>query len=126
MSIVFYHNEGQRMLAIESKEREEYHSGRSVVTEIMPFSEFYLAEDYHQKYYLSQDPGLMQEFSAIYPDVSDFIDSTAVARVNGYVGGYGTPETLEKELSSLGLSEAGKMRLLEIADRGLVSGCAVS
>jgi len=47
-----------------------------------------------------------------------------VARVKGYVGGYGTPETLEEELSSLGLSEAGKMRLLEIADRGLVPGCA--
>ena len=53
------------------------------------------------------------------------IESTAVARLNGYVGGYGTPETLEKELNSLGLSEAGQMRLLEIADRGLAPGCAV-
>jgi len=106
MSIVFYHNEEQRRLAIESKEREESGSGLSIVTEIIPFSEFYMAEDYHQKY-------------------SDFIESTAVARLNGYVGGYGTPETLEKELNSLGLSEAGQMRLLEIADRGLAPGCAV-
>ena len=125
MSIVFYHNEEQRRLAIESKECEESRSGLSVITEIIPFSEFYLAEDYHQKYYLRQEAGLLKEFRAIYPEIEDFISSTAVARVNGYVGGYGTPETLEKEPKSLGLSEAGNMRLLEIADRGLVPGCAV-
>ncbi|MFC1956340.1 hypothetical protein ACFLWZ_07515 [Chloroflexota bacterium] len=51
--------------------------------------------------------------------------STAVTRVNGYVGGYGTLETFEEELSGLGLSEAGENRLLEIADRGLISGCAI-
>ena len=125
MSIVFYHNEEQRRLAIESKEREESGSGFSIVTEIIPYSEFYLAEDYHQKYYLRQESSLIQELSTIYPDISDFIESTAVTRLNGYVGGYGTPETLEKELNSLGLSEASQMRLLEIADRGLVPGCAV-
>jgi len=126
MSIVFYNNQEQRVLAEKSKEREEYHLGRSVVTEIIPFSEFFLAEDYHQKYYLRQEPSLVQEFSAMYPDIGDFIDSTAVARANGYVGGYGTIETLGEDISSLGLSEAGEMRLLEIADRGLVPGCAVS
>jgi peptide-methionine (S)-S-oxide reductase len=125
MSIVFYHNEEQRRLAIESKEREESRSGVGIVTEILPFSEFYLAEDYHQKYYLRQESSLIQELSTIYPDISDFIDSSAVARLNGYVGGYGIPETLEKELNSLGLSETGKKRLLEIADRSLVPGCAV-
>ena len=125
MSIVFYHNEEQRRLAIESKERQEYGSGLSIVTEIIPFSEFYLAEDYHQKYYLRQESSLIQELSTIYPDISDFIGSTAVARLNGYVGGYGTPETLEKELNSLGLSEAGQMRLLAIANRGLIPGCGV-
>ena len=125
MSIVFYHTEEQRRLAIESKEREESRLGRSIVTEIIPFSDFYLAEDYHQKYYLRQEPGLFQELSAIYPDISDFIESTAVARLNGYVGGYGTQETFEEELSSLGLSEAGRNRLLDIANRGLVPGCVV-
>jgi peptide-methionine (S)-S-oxide reductase len=125
MSIIFYHNEEQRQIAVASKEREAARLGRNIVTEIVPFSEFYLAEDYHQKYYLRQEPLLFQELSAIYPNTSDFTNSTAVARLNGYVGGYGTPETLEKELDSLGLSEAGKMRLLEIAGRGLAAGCAV-
>ncbi len=126
MSIVFYHNDEQRRLAIETKEREEGKSGNRIVTEIVTFSEFYLAEDYHQKYYLTSEPDLLGDLRAIYPNIHDFISSTAAARVNGYVGGYGTLETLEQELDSLGLSEAGRNKLLDIANRGLVSGCPVS
>ncbi|MFC1970628.1 hypothetical protein ACFLV0_01645 [Chloroflexota bacterium] len=48
-----------------------------------------------------------------------------MARLNGYLGGYGTLETFEKELNDLGLSETGKEKLLAIAERGLVPGCAV-
>jgi len=125
MSIIFYHNEEQRTLAIESKQRQEEKLGHTIVTEIIPFAEFYLAEDYHQKYYLTSESDLVNELRDIYPDIHDFIASTAVARLNGYVGGYGTQETLEENLDSLGLSEAGRIRLLEIAERGLVAGCTV-
>jgi peptide-methionine (S)-S-oxide reductase len=123
MSIIFYHNDEQRRLATESQERVEAALGKKVVTVITPFSAFYQAEDYHQKYYLRQDPVLMQDLRAIYPDAQDFTDSTAAARLNGYVGGYGDPETLEAELSSYGLSEAGQTRLLELVTRGLAPGC---
>ena len=125
MSIVFYHDEEQRRLAIESKEGKESTSRISIVTEIVPFSQFYLAEDYHQKYYLRHESDLFQQMYAFYPDMSDFINSTAVARLNGYIGGYGTEETFEEDIGNLGLSEKGKKVLLEIADRGLVPGCAV-
>ncbi len=125
MSIIFYHSEEQKRLAIETKESEEARLGKHIFTEIVPFSEFYLAEDYHQKYYLRQEPALMVEFSAIYPATEDFIASTAVARVNGYVGGYGELATLEERLGLLGLSEAGIKRLLEIAARGLEPVCTL-
>jgi peptide-methionine (S)-S-oxide reductase len=122
---VFYHSEEQKRLAIESKEHEEIRLGSRIVTEIIPFSEFYLAEDYHQKYYLRQEPELMKDLNSIYPAAEHFISSTIVARLNGYVGGYGTLEILQEELSNFGISETGRNRLLEIAKRGLVPGCAI-
>ena len=123
MSMVFYHSEEQKRLAIDMKESEEARLGRGIFTEIVPFSEFYLAEDYHQKYYLRQEPALMKDLSAVYPNNEDFVASTAVARVNGYAGGYGESATLEEELSTLGLSESGRNRLLEISARGLEKVC---
>jgi len=50
---IFYHNQRQKELAEESKRRLE-ESGRydkPIVTEILPYQEFYPAEDYHQDYY---------------------------------------------------------------------------
>jgi len=124
-SIIFYQNEEQKALAEESKTELEARLSHTVYTAIVPFSKFYLAEDYHQKYYLRQDSRLSRDFAAIYPDVNDFINSTAAARVNGYVGGYGDAETLQSEIDSFGLSEAGRQRLLEIAGRGLKQSCPV-
>ncbi len=52
-SAVFYHNEEEKKQAEESK-AELVKSGRfkkPVVTEIIPFTKFYRAEDYHQDYY---------------------------------------------------------------------------
>ena len=52
-SAIFYHNEEQRSLAIGSKEAVQI-SGKfkkPIVTEIMPASTFYRAEEYHQQYF---------------------------------------------------------------------------
>ncbi len=122
-SIIFYHNEVQKELAVKSYEREILRDEGTVATEIVPFSAFYPAEDYHQKYYLQGKPELMKDFKAIYPSFKDFVSSTAAARINGYVGGYGEQEVLDREIDSYGLSDSGKERLLEIAGKGLIPGC---
>jgi peptide methionine sulfoxide reductase msrA/msrB len=52
-SAIFYHDDEQKRQAEESK-RELDASGRfskPIVTEIVPFTEFYRAEEYHQDYY---------------------------------------------------------------------------
>jgi methionine-S-sulfoxide reductase len=51
---IFYHNEEQRRLALESRNRlqESRKFGKPIVTEIRPATEFYSAEDYHQDYYI--------------------------------------------------------------------------
>jgi peptide-methionine (S)-S-oxide reductase len=104
-------------MAEASKARQEAELGRTIYTEIIPFSEFYLAEDYHQKYYLRQERALAREFQRIYPDLEDFVNSTAVTRANGYVAGNGSLDQLQAELDNLGLSPQAKQTLLDIASR---------
>lgn len=51
-SAIFYHNDAQKKLAEEGiravEESGEY--GGKVVTELLPYTEFWMAEDYHQDY----------------------------------------------------------------------------
>ena len=111
MSIILYHNEGQRMQAEASLERQSVRRGYQLATEVAAASEFYLAEFYHQKYYMRQVSELMGEYSRIYPDEGDFISSAAVSRVNGYLGGHGGAERLLLEIGDLGLSASGQEKL---------------
>jgi peptide-methionine (S)-S-oxide reductase len=85
-----------------------------VYTEILPAGAFYLAEGYHQKYYLRQMPDLLAEFSAIYPTSRELAGSTAAARVNGYLAGYGTLAEIRAELDNLGLSPTARRRLMDL------------
>lgn len=116
-SAIFYHNDKQRKLALETQAFEENQRNQKIQTEILPFSNFYLAEDYHQKYGLRGNRELMIEFKAMYPKDIDFVNSTAAARVNGYISGHGTPGQIDATVASLGLSPAGRERLLAIFKR---------
>ena len=51
-SAIFYHNPEQKKLAIASKEKLQKSGkySKPIVTEILPASEFYKAEEYHQQY----------------------------------------------------------------------------
>jgi len=112
---LFFHNEEQKGLTLESRDREADRINGKIRTDILPASEFYPAEDYHQKYYLRQDFVLGNEFRIMFPFEKDLVNSTAAARVNGYIGGYGTSAELREDLGRLGLSEAGRKRLLDRA-----------
>lgn len=117
MSIIFYHNEEQKKAALALKEREEKKRKTKVFTEILPYARFYLAEAYHQKYYLRNSKEIGREYTAVYPVDKDFVGSTAVARVNGYIAGYGNLSSLEEEIGLFGLSPEGAARLRETVKR---------
>ncbi len=120
-SIIFYHNEEQKKLAVETKQQEQQKKGKNIYTEVIPFSVFYLAEADHQKSYLRLFPEILMEYERIYPDLNNLINSTAVTKVNGFLGGYGTIEDLEKQLDSFGLSPPIAKLLLQLGKSGLPS-----
>ena len=55
----------------------------------------------------------MKRCAASTPDEQDFVNSTAAARLNGYLAGYGTEANFQAELPELGLSQAGQALLQE-------------
>jgi peptide-methionine (S)-S-oxide reductase len=54
-SVIFYHNEEQKNLAEEYKKKLDASGAfeSPIVTQIVPFTEFYRAEEHHQNYYAS-------------------------------------------------------------------------
>lgn len=117
-AVFFFHNDEQKRLTYASKERLAARLSGTIQTAIEPVSQFYRAEAYHQKFHLRRHIGLMEAFKELYPGDDDaIVDATAAARLNGYLGGYGSPSTLLVELDSLDLPEVGRQKLLEIGRR---------
>jgi peptide-methionine (S)-S-oxide reductase len=110
---VFYLNDEQRKAAETTRAAVAARIGVPVQTDIEPQRQFYPAEDYHQKYYLRSNGTFLREFKRIYADEKQLAASTAVARVNGYLGCYGDKLEIEQELGRLGLSHAAQQRLAE-------------
>lgn len=50
-TVIFYHDEAQKKAAEDSKAKIEKDKGKKVATQILPYKNFYAAEDYHQDYY---------------------------------------------------------------------------
>jgi peptide-methionine (S)-S-oxide reductase len=126
MSVIFFHDDEQKGLAIESRDREAARAKNRIVTEIRSAGEFFRAEGYHQKFRLQSEREILREFTAIYPSERDFVDSTAVARVNGYLDGYGTLAELQAELPGLGLSTQASERLAGlVSKRPGRAGCMI-
>jgi len=112
-SAVFYRTDDERRLAEESKSAIEGVLG-GVRTAIEPLDRFYRAEDYHQKYRLRSSRTIMSAFRRLFPDDRDFVDSTAAARVNGWLDGCGDADGIERDLPRLGLGEEALAELREL------------
>jgi hypothetical protein len=64
-----------------------------VYTDVEPFETLYLAPHEHQKYYLRGDADLVSRFDDVYSP-AQFVNSTAAARFNAVVGGYGSADSV--------------------------------
>jgi peptide-methionine (S)-S-oxide reductase len=61
MSIILYHDDNQKELALKTKKDWEDMLDGEIQTEMVPYSVFYNAEDYHQKYYLRWYPNVVEK-----------------------------------------------------------------
>jgi methionine-S-sulfoxide reductase len=124
-AVVLYQDDTQRDAAQRSKEALMA-AGLAVATVIVPLTTFYLAETYHQKYILQNTP-LMADIKSIYPDEQDWLNSTAAARLNGYLGGYGRADAFDHDIRHLGLSADGERFLRQrVAGRMKPLTCPLS
>lgn len=112
--MILYHNENQRKLALEVKEKVENERGQKLYTDISKFEKFYLGEMYHQKYYLRLVKDIYNDLRKNYNDSISFINCNKVAKINGYIKGNGTMEKLLKEIHEYNLNDKSIKRLLEI------------
>jgi len=102
MSAIFYHDQNQKTSAEETLQEEQKRYRTKIETQIQPAETFYDAEDYHQKYFFRSYPEL---FKSVGVDGQALKDSTVAAKLNGYVGGFGSLEQFEKESKNFGLNE---------------------
>ena len=102
-SIVFYHNEKQKEIYEDYKEKIT--DNRTIYTELKPYEKFYYAEYYHQKYRLQAYSILMKEIRKYYEKDMNFINSTLAARLNYFVGSRQGKKLFEKEKEFYGLDQ---------------------
>jgi len=95
MSAIFYHSLEQKKLAEASRNEEQKKHSSSITTVIEPAGDFYLAEDYHQKWELRQNRNLMKHFKKL--SIAEFIASPLATRLNAFVAGYCKKEDIPKE-----------------------------
>jgi peptide-methionine (S)-S-oxide reductase len=55
-SVIFFHDAEQERAALRSKEEAQKYFDRKIVTEIVPATDFWRAEEYHQRYF-DKHPG---------------------------------------------------------------------
>jgi hypothetical protein len=112
-NILFYHNDSQKRVAETTKRELSKESEKKVFTRIEKIDKFYPAEAYHQKYQLKQTSPYIGIMKDIYPDPEDIRDSTAAARLNGFLSGHGNPEQVSELAGKLGLTRAARDKLLK-------------
>jgi len=116
-SAIFFHDQEQERLAKEAIKNADGRYGKKISTELVRYTGFTRAEDYHQKYYLRNTRDIMEQFKGRFPDEGAFTDSTAVARVNGYIGGNGTTEQFDRESDGLGINSEAVDALRSILEK---------
>lgn len=104
-SMIFYHDEEQREAAHAAAARVADEAGKSPSTDIREAPRLWRAEDYHQKYKLQRVEEVFAEYRRRFDSFDELVDSTAVARANGYIAGHGDHSRFRDDRELLGISK---------------------
>jgi len=116
MSGIWFQNENQETLAKASRDAlQSTLRDRKIRTVIEPVAKFYLAEDYHQKYFLQSKHDVFHVLKL--KTAEDMAHSTIAAKLNSYCGGYCSPANLDAEISNFQLPPQVELKLREIVER---------
>ncbi|REK74283.1 peptide-methionine (S)-S-oxide reductase MsrA [Paenibacillus paeoniae] len=113
-SLLLYENESQRTAidrVLLDRERRGY---ARPDTDIVLYSNFYSAEERHQKYYLKRYAQAVESLSARYPSHSQLNDATVAARLNGLAKGYTSMERIKNEIEAWRISDAEKSDIIDL------------
>ena len=100
---VFPRDEAQRAAAERTKRERRRRTGEPVAVEVVPGADFWPAERLHQKFHLQRTRGdLVEELAGSQSGVDAFLATTAAARLNAYVSGFGDEADLEEAAQELG------------------------
>lgn len=97
-SAIFYHSEAQRKAAVLSKKNHEKVTGQKMHTLIAPFKTFYVAEGYHQKFYVRKNAKLMGLLNVSTSE--ELTESPLACKLNAWASGFG-PENLDDALTKI-------------------------
>ena len=126
MTAIWYHNEAQQDIINAARDALQQQLDGKVQTPVHSLDVFYLAEDYHQKYRLQNSP-LKTQFRAMYPEFEDFNNSTAAARLNGFVAGHGSRRLFDAEHQNYGIQIETLEQAVRVRDLpGVAANCPTS
>lgn len=100
-SAIYWADENQKAEALQSMEEQQKQLKARIVTLIEPSTEFYTAENYHQKWTLRKHEWLLR--SLAWND-SDILDSPLAAKLNGFLANKSNLNDFEQMLPQLSLT----------------------
>lgn len=93
--------EQERVARLVRKQRQARAPGEPLLTALQALERFYPAEESHQKYYLSQDPELLERLPCY---AEQKLQTRLATKLNALVGRAGKQSELTDQLTALGLS----------------------
>lgn len=114
-SLIFYRSSEEELVARRLLEGIRIEADdKGVFTELKSYDRFYIGEPKHQLRALKMETSLYDELLQMYGSEEDIVFSVLGSKLNAYVSGRGSIDSLELVLDQSALSEASKDRLRDI------------